>query len=252
MSGRARTTRSHIPQGGPSNLKSNIQGRDGEARDITKDFSRPCAAVSGVAGAPQAGVSDNVEEDSMPDLLSQVVSMEPITLIGKEEETTTTRPSHNETLEPKAQNLRPNVAEKEEQTSKVFWPGHLLPKTLPNARIFTWGYDVDIDHAFSSASTATIFQHALNLLSDLTDVRISEAEIKRPIIFIAHSLGGIVVKDVSTALLSILTKFLGRALIFYHEGIESIPFYSDAFVRDFASHVWRLFSWNATSWISDG
>ena len=79
---------------------------------------------------------------------------------------------------------------------EVFWPRDLLPKRFPEFRIFTWGYDVDIDHAFSGTSTATVFQHAANLLADLSDVRMSEAEI-RPLFFVAHSLGGIVVKDVS-------------------------------------------------------
>jgi hypothetical protein len=86
--------------------------------------------------------------------------------------------------------------------TKIFWPADLLPQTLPGARIFTWGYDVDIDRAFSSASTATVFQHASALLSDLADVGMNETEKKRPIIFIAHSLGGIVVKDVSYLVLS--------------------------------------------------
>ena len=80
---------------------------------------------------------------------------------------------------------------------EIFWPRDLLPRRFPHFRIFTWGYDVDIDHAFSGASTATVFQHAANLLSDLSDIRVlREAEL-RPLFFVAHSLGGIVVKDVS-------------------------------------------------------
>ena len=83
------------------------------------------------------------------------------------------------------------------QLSDVFWPQDLLPTKLPNFRVLTWGYDVDIDHALSGASTATIFQHAGNLLSDLADARVSKEAEKRPLVFVAHSLGGIVVKDVS-------------------------------------------------------
>ena len=80
---------------------------------------------------------------------------------------------------------------------EVFWPRDLLPRRFPNFRIFTWGYDVDIDHAFSGTSTATVYDNAANLLSDLSDVRVlREAEL-RPLFFVAHSLGGIVVKDVS-------------------------------------------------------
>ena len=80
---------------------------------------------------------------------------------------------------------------------EVFWPLNLLPRRFPDFRIFPWGYDVDIDHAFSGTSTATVYQHAANLLTDLSDVRTSSEAELRPLFFVAHSLGGIVVKDVS-------------------------------------------------------
>lgn len=79
----------------------------------------------------------------------------------------------------------------------IFWPKDLLPKDLPNCRICTWGYNVDLNLIRRDTSTATVFQHAKNLLSDLADARMSKAEKTRPLIFVAHSLGGIVVKDVS-------------------------------------------------------
>jgi hypothetical protein len=63
------------------------------------------------------------------------------------------------------------------------------------ARILTWGYDVQIDKILSAASKASIFNHAETLLFDLAMLRRNEGEKTRPIIFIAHSLGGIVVKD---------------------------------------------------------
>ena len=78
---------------------------------------------------------------------------------------------------------------------EVFWPRDLLPSELPQARVLTWGYDVDIAHVFSKTSKASILQHAETLLSDLVSLRCSKSEKSRPIIFIAHSLGGIVVKD---------------------------------------------------------
>jgi hypothetical protein len=79
----------------------------------------------------------------------------------------------------------------------VFWPKDLLPKDLPNCRICTWGYNVDMNLVRRDTSTATVFQHAKNLLSDLADARMSNGEKTCPLIFVAHSLGGIVVKDVS-------------------------------------------------------
>jgi len=79
---------------------------------------------------------------------------------------------------------------------EVFWPQDLLPKQLPACRIFTWGYNVDLQYYRASTSTASVFSHARTLLSDLADARMSKGIEKRPLIFVAHSLGGIVVKDV--------------------------------------------------------
>lgn len=82
------------------------------------------------------------------------------------------------------------------KSERIFWPQDLLPKAMPSARIFTWGYDVDITKAFGPVSMASTFQHAQSLLSDVADSRTSPEEKLRPIIFIAHSLGGLIVKDV--------------------------------------------------------
>ena len=75
----------------------------------------------------------------------------------------------------------------------IYWPRDLLPKVVPDVRIFTWGYDADIA-GFSSASRNTIHQHAGNLLSDLVDLRAESEQNQKPIIFVVHSLGGIIVK----------------------------------------------------------
>ncbi|KAI4114413.1 MAG: hypothetical protein LQ345_004804, partial [Seirophora villosa] len=77
--------------------------------------------------------------------------------------------------------------------SSVFWPRDLLPNELRDVRIFTWGYDADID-GFGSASQNTIHQHAGSLLSDIADQRETSKHYKKPIIFVVHSLGGIIVK----------------------------------------------------------
>ncbi|CAI4213338.1 unnamed protein product [Parascedosporium putredinis] len=76
--------------------------------------------------------------------------------------------------------------------TKAFWPRDFLPLDIPQARVFTFGYDAD---AVFGSTTANIVDHAKDLLSSLVDEREEEPEITRPIIFIAHSLGGIIAKQ---------------------------------------------------------
>ena len=96
------------------------------------------------------------------------------------------------------QTQRPHVKRRgnqKELLQEVFWPKDLLAKAIPQARIVTWGYDVQVEQMFSSASKATIFHHAQALLSDLSMIRPTISDKQKPLIFIAHSLGGIIVKD---------------------------------------------------------
>ena len=53
----------------------------------------------------------------------------------------------------------------------VFWPQDLLPSVIHDSRIFTWGYDVSIDHFLSSASQATLYDIAVRLAGNLVDER---------------------------------------------------------------------------------
>ncbi|KAL6721932.1 hypothetical protein ACLMJK_001037 [Lecanora helva] len=75
------------------------------------------------------------------------------------------------------------------------WPQTLLPTVISDAKILSFGYDADIDTFHSSAGQNTINQHAHNLLSDLADMRSTPSEREIPLIFVAYSLGGIIVKD---------------------------------------------------------
>jgi hypothetical protein len=84
----------------------------------------------------------------------------------------------------------------------VFWPTELLPITLKSARarILVYGYNADV-YAYGSsnrsASSDFIHQHAQSLVSNLALERKSEEVADHPIIWVAHSLGGILVKRVS-------------------------------------------------------
>ncbi|KAH8769426.1 hypothetical protein F5882DRAFT_412104 [Hyaloscypha sp. PMI_1271] len=64
---------------------------------------------------------------------------------------------------------------------------------LKTARIMSWGYDADIVKLVGAAGQNRVMDHARNLLGALEDVREGSAA-NRPLIFIAHSLGGLVVK----------------------------------------------------------
>ncbi|KAJ5726208.1 uncharacterized protein N7483_007565 [Penicillium malachiteum] len=73
------------------------------------------------------------------------------------------------------------------------WLKTLLPLHLEKARIITYGYDAYIMRK-SVASSNRLIDHATNLLSDLTNDRSDCQAPSRPLIFVAHSLGGLVCK----------------------------------------------------------
>ncbi|KAL8349695.1 hypothetical protein RB598_005185 [Gaeumannomyces tritici] len=71
------------------------------------------------------------------------------------------------------------------------WPKTLLPPPL-KARILTYGYDAYVIRK-SVASSNRLIDHATNLLHDLAGERAGDTK-RRPLIFVAHSLGGLVCK----------------------------------------------------------
>ncbi|KAK1759655.1 hypothetical protein QBC47DRAFT_410400 [Echria macrotheca] len=90
-----------------------------------------------------------------------------------------------------------DISDAERQNHKdVYWPLDLLPQTLPNSRILTYGYDTKVRHWISGqVSKKTVYDHGWDLLYSLEATRRDPCEKERPILFIAHSLGGIVVKE---------------------------------------------------------
>ncbi|KZZ94219.1 LipA and NB-ARC domain protein [Moelleriella libera RCEF 2490] len=99
-------------------------------------------------------------------------------------------------------------------TGGVFWPSDLLPAALashddgddedgekttrpPACNIITYGYNADVfstRHGTGSPSDNFIHQHAQTLVADLTMFRRAADTLRNPIVWVAHSLGGIVVK----------------------------------------------------------
>ncbi|RYP59386.1 hypothetical protein DL769_008561 [Monosporascus sp. CRB-8-3] len=73
----------------------------------------------------------------------------------------------------------------------IVWPEDLIPKVMPSFRVLSFGYSA---HVYDNVSLAHIRDHARNLLNLLNDER-AEIPPERPVVFVAHSLGGLVVKQ---------------------------------------------------------
>lgn len=76
----------------------------------------------------------------------------------------------------------------------VFWPTDLLVQECPQSRIMSYGYDSDVTKFGRGApNKSSTFSHGKDLMFALS----RERSPGRPLIFVAHSLGGIIVKEVS-------------------------------------------------------
>lgn len=74
----------------------------------------------------------------------------------------------------------------------VCWPKDLLPRDIPTARIMAFGYNSNV--AFSR-SLYGLDSHGQDLLYWLDHRRpVEDGSNRRPLVFVAHSLGGIVIK----------------------------------------------------------
>lgn len=76
--------------------------------------------------------------------------------------------------------------------NKVFWPKDLLPIQYPNARILVYGYDSNVSKFMSGPTNEnSIHSHGKDLLFSLA----ASHKLDSRLILIAHSLGGVVVKE---------------------------------------------------------
>ncbi|KAK3385401.1 hypothetical protein B0H63DRAFT_182369 [Podospora didyma] len=74
----------------------------------------------------------------------------------------------------------------------IFWPDEYLTEDIPEARVWTYGYNADaIGGMFQPNNQNSISQHGRDFAVELN----REIDNELPILFVAHSLGGIITKD---------------------------------------------------------
>lgn len=93
----------------------------------------------------------------------------------------------------KNRDIQPVSGEASETLGSCYWPWDLLPSDFENIRILVYGYESDPSHFYKAPTQMNISQHGRNLLEEVVSRR-NKCK-TRPIIFVAHSLGGIIVKD---------------------------------------------------------
>ncbi|KAI0517818.1 TPR-like protein [Xylaria bambusicola] len=77
----------------------------------------------------------------------------------------------------------------------LFWPRDCLLEDIPEAEVWTYGYNADvIGGLFQANNQNSISQHGRDLAVKL-DRHIEAKSSPLPIIFVAHSVGGVVLKD---------------------------------------------------------
>ena len=87
-----------------------------------------------------------------------------------------------------------NEEDSSRKKKDVYWPKDLLCEDIPKARIMTFGYNSGVTKGYKAANQGNIFSHARNLLYGLETKRRKSTD--RSLVFVAHSLGGILVKEV--------------------------------------------------------
>jgi len=78
--------------------------------------------------------------------------------------------------------------------TETLWLRDFLPKEIPVARILTFGYESSASSFYSDGCAETIQKHAHTLVASLQADRLLMGCEHRPILFICHGLGGVLVK----------------------------------------------------------
>ncbi|THW77844.1 hypothetical protein D6D18_09847, partial [Aureobasidium pullulans] len=86
----------------------------------------------------------------------------------------------------------PSTASSSSPQAPIFWPEEYLAADIPQACVWTYGYNADvIGGLFEASSKNSISHHGRDL-----SVRLErEIDNEKPLVFVVHSLGGIILKD---------------------------------------------------------
>lgn len=95
------------------------------------------------------------------------------------------------------------------------WPTLLLGP-IPSARLLTYGFNAYfMKKAHVPPSTNRLLDHAKNFLLDLTNDRATSRRVARPLMIVAHSMGGLVCKQA-------LLLSLNHPSAYFHDMIDSL------------------------------
>ena len=106
----------------------------------------------------------------------------------------------------------PETAQTAPEAAEIMWLRDLLPSFVPHARIATYSYESDWRRADVKTSLRKCGEQLLNVLyQNRSDEKVSKAvpnthssllrirqERRRPLVFVGHSLGGLIIKQVDT------------------------------------------------------
>jgi hypothetical protein len=87
---------------------------------------------------------------------------------------------------------------------KTLWPRDLLPSQIPDARVLGFSYNTTLK---GSTGNSGIRDHASGLHMRLFEDRYNDVDKSRPLVFVGHSLGGLIIKQVRR-----IRAALGQAL----------------------------------------